>query len=694
MSTVEVTTASGAVVEVPDSLAPEVLRQIGRVVEAPPGATGRDGRTVPVIGRFEPGDTVVPPTADEIRAELPTHDEALTAVAGLFEALSECSERVRVLTEMRDRGKEQRFGQSSQRHAGGTGGSGDSGGAGTGGNVGAGGTEEVGADGGENNIVANGGGDANAGAGAGDPGGTAPDPTGDGGDGKKAEEKDRPRRSKGCAEAVTRDAIPVRLRREIDEATLERLRAEGHDVRRLSDGTYSYVTMLTVALDVTVTYERALVDGEVMRADSAEGSKLLRNSPYGADVLAELVLDRFALAMTGPRIAQRAAYAGLGITTQTIYRLTTQYALSIALPIVARLLQVAVSSEALQSDETWVRVRESLARENRRNSVMWMVRTSEALGIPPVVVLSFTGSRAASCLARLLRGFAGSLMADGYSGYPAALRELADAVEAADADEAERALELAGCLQHARSKFVDALKALDGSGKGPADARRAELPASRLVNAFAGVFLAERGCEGKDREERKRVRAEEVRPELDKVFGLVDEYLATPLGKLDDYLGRALRYADANREKLYAAVDNPDMPLTNSACEREFAHLGTIRANSRQFDTVMGAHTLALWFSVVRTAALNEADEATYLRFLFETAPALMKSKGDWVWHGVPKEGWASVDPSKLKLPEDLGYLDELMPWGERYAKYAASDRERRRDEFVGFARLVAEGAA
>ena len=208
------------------------------------------------------------------------------------------------------------------------------------------------------------------------------------------------------------------------------------------------------------------------------------------------------------------------------------------------------------------------------------------------------------------------------------------------------------------------------------------------------MFLAERGCEGKDREERKRVRQKEVRPELDKVFGLVDEYLATPLGKLDDYFGRALRYADANREKLYAAVDNPDLPLHNSACEREFAHLGTIRANSRQFDTVMGAHTLALWFSVVRTAALNEADEATYLRFLFETAPALMKSKGDWVWHGVPKEAWASVDPSRLELPEDLEYLDELMPWGERYARYAAADRDRRRDEFVEFARLVAEAAA
>ena len=47
-----------------------------------------------------------------------------------------------------------------------------------------------------------------------------------------------------------------------------------------------------------------------------------------------------------------------------------------------------------------------------------------------------------------------------------------------------------------------------------------------------------------------------------------------------------------------------------------------------------------------------------------------------------------------LPVPEDTEYLDELMPWGERYARYAAADRDRRRDEFVEFARLVAEAAA
>ena len=154
-----------------------------------------------------------------------------------------------------------------------------------------------------------------------------------------------------------------------------------------------------------------------------------------------------------------------------------------------------------------------------------------------------------------------------------------------------------------------------------------------------------------------------MRPLLKKVLLKCHRYLARGLGELDDYLGRALRYTWEQATLLFAAVDDPDVPLTNSACEREFANFGVIRNASRQVDSSMGAWTLAQWFSVVRTARLNGADERVYLEYLIERGIPLLREHGDWQWHKVPREGgWKALDVDGLPVPEDTEYLDELMP--------------------------------
>ena len=106
----------------------------------------------------------------------------------------------------------------------------------------------------------------------------------------------------------------------------------------------------------------------------------------------------------------------------------------------------------------------------------------------------------------------------------------------------------------------------------------------------------------------------------------------------------------------------------------------------------MGAWTLAQWFSVVRTARLNGADERVYLEYLIERGIPLLREHGDWQWHKVPREGgWKALDVDGLPVPEDTGYLDELMPWSDEYRAYEASWRDRRRDRLLTWARLMGE---
>ena len=134
--------------------------------------------------------------------------------------------------------------------------------------------------------------------------------------------------------------------------------------------------------------------------------------------------------------------------------------------------------------------------------------------------------------------------------------------------------------------------------------------------------------------------------------------------------------------------------LHNTACERVFAFFGTIRGACHQIDSPMGAWTRAMWFSVVRTAHANEADERTCLQYVLEEGPGPLMEHGDWHWQEVPDGGWQSYDPGPLRTKDEKPYLEALMPWSDEYHEYERGFRERRRDEFMHYASLIDRAGA
>lgn len=96
-----------------------------------------------------------------------------------------------------------------------------------------------------------------------------------------------------------------------------------------------------------------------------------------------------------------------------------------------------------------------------------------------------------------------------------------------------------------------------------------------------------------------------------------------------------------------------------------------------------------MWFSIVRTAHANKADERIYLQFILEEGPKLLMEHDDWHWQEVPDGGWQSYDPGPLRTEDERPYLEVLMSWDKRYLEYARGFRERRRDEFMYYASLI-----
>ena len=597
----------------PDGMPPEILaalegllaqglsQKIEQIAECA-GEADEAGGTAPPLaialaspGGFRPGEAVEVPGEGELRAALATLDDAIALVMQLFGALSACSDRVRVLDERLARIRHVTFGYKSERlsRLGLYDAVGD-------------GADANGANGADANGAAgctSGGGEvadgatADGGAGDGDAAGAedaaeataeaAGDANGDdAGDDEeecawppKKKKKGKARRAKGCAKHVTENCLELTQHKKVDEAVLEALRERGLTLVRLDDGCYEEVHLVNVAILLRTTYEiwEARETGERIAADRAADSKPMENSPLGADAIAGLLYSRYALSMPAPRVAREAVAAGLGITKQTIYRVSTQFAISLARLVVLRFMWHILRSHCVQSDETWLRVREELIRDGRLNSVMWLVCTSELdTEAKRAAVLTHTSTRSAEALAAMLKGFEGTLMADGYGGYPRAIRLVYEALLEEEPDTEARRIILAGCLQHCRSKYFDVVQALMGCAEwaGLTPRQMRSIPAVSMLEAIGRVFEAERGM---DRDAPREVRAEyrrrRVRPLLKKVLLKCHRYLGDKKLKLDGYLRGALEYTWEQATRLFAAVDDPDVPL-------HYPQSGVIRRNA------------------------------------------------------------------------------------------------------------------
>ena len=85
-----------------------------------------------------------------------------------------------------------------------------------------------------------------------------------------------------------------------------------------------------------------------------------------------------------------------------------------------------------------------------------------------------------------------------------------------------------------------------------------------------------------------------VKPALDEVFVLIENYSKSLKPSDYQYFKKSLNYALNFKERFFAAVDDPEMPFTNSVRERTFAFLGMIRSNCKQIGTCLGFEACTL----------------------------------------------------------------------------------------------------
>lgn len=85
-----------------------------------------------------------------------------------------------------------------------------------------------------------------------------------------------------------------------------------------------------------------------------------------------------------------------------------------------------------------------------------------------------------------------------------------------------------------------------------------------------------------------------------------------------DPLAKAVRYYRNHRDALFRFIDDPALPIDNSAMEREFQNWAKLRLNVLFAGSTEGAHRAATIFGIAATCRLQNVHTAAYLAWAFE----------------------------------------------------------------------------
>lgn len=268
-------------------------------------------------------------------------------------------------------------------------------------------------------------------------------------------------------------------------------------------------------------------------------------------------------------------------------------------PLVNLMSEAQLAYDILQMDETSVQVLKEDGRSAQAKSYMWVRR-----GGPPgqrIILFDYAPSRAGAIPMRILEDYKGYLQSDAYAAY--------------DKPGRRDGVKHVGCLDHARRKFVEAVKAQHAI----AGAERGLAPEALLI--IRKIYAIEKLARDASMtpEERYRLRDENARPLWDELRAWIGKNRnATPPQSLT---GKAISYLSDEWPRLVCHLDDGRLEVSNVLCENAIRPFVVGRKAWLFSDTPAGAHASAKLYSIVETAKAAGREPYAYLRHIFEKLP-------------------------------------------------------------------------
>jgi len=320
----------------------------------------------------------------------------------------------------------------------------------------------------------------------------------------------------------------------------------------------------------------------------------LPKSNASADFLAMLLTVKFVDGLPLTRFHKVLARHHAPVPVQTLARWVIGSGGTLQ-PLFNLMRDTLFDGRFVHMDETVVQVLKEKDKSPTAPSYMWV-----GVGGPPgkpVVIYDYDPHRSGSVPARLLQGYQGYLMTDGYTGYNVLAQT--------------EGIEHLVCWAHVRRRFVEAVRVQSKGKKGRAD---------EAVALIGKLYQIERDNRDVKDETRFLARQNLSLP----VLAELHAWLATTLPVVipNSVLGKALCYMRDYWSRLTRYTERGDLPIDNNRCENAIRPFVIGRKAWLFSDTPAGANASAIIYSMVETAKANGLEPYTWLRRILRDLPA------------------------------------------------------------------------
>ena len=357
-------------------------------------------------------------------------------------------------------------------------------------------------------------------------------------------------------------------------------------------------------------------DGRILKADHPKA--LLHGSLVSPTIAAAIINGKYVNAIPLYRLEQEFSRYGLTITRQNMANWMIRLGESYLAVLYDYLHQKIYDYHVIQADETPVLVNRD-GRCAGSKSYMWVYRSGHLYADKQIVLYDYHKTRNSSHPREFLRDYSGICVTDGYQVYHTIEKERED-------------LRIAGCWVHARRKFDEALTVIPKAHQNKSDA-------FLVIKQIQAIYREEGKLSQLSSEERLMQRQLVIKPLVDALFVYLKKM--EPTVPASGQLRKAYTYILNQEKYLRVFLEDGEVPIDNNASERAIRGFCIGKKNWQMIDTINGAHSSAIIYSIAETAKANNLKPYDYFVYLLEEIPKHMDE-------------------------EDRSFLEDLLPWSQK----------------------------
>ena len=266
-------------------------------------------------------------------------------------------------------------------------------------------------------------------------------------------------------------------------------------------------------------------------------------------------------------------------------------------PLIHLIRESQNSGRYLNADETRIQVLKEDGRRAQTDKWMWV--TCGGPPGQPSVLFEYDPSRAGAVPERLLTDFKGILQADGYTGYAGICRQ--------------NKLARIGCWDHARRKFVEAVRASDPKAK---KAKGKPSKAEVAVGKIRQLYRIESAIADDSEAQKYRKRQELAVPVLNDLKAWLEKNVSKVLKGSQTRV--AMEYTLNQWEYLIGYCEHGYLNISNAKAENAVRPFAVGRKAWLFADTAHGARASAICYSLIETAKANQLEPYAYILYVLE----------------------------------------------------------------------------